>query len=725
MISKTIYSFSILLLTLCTLANRSIAQSVFSYPITRTEAFDTVIYNKKLSDNYAWLSRSENEVEMLAWAKNQSIFTNNVLDSISGNDIIEDLLDKIYSANQNDVIVRGTQGNDIYYSRTMSDKKRWLLKKTNGYGKDEQIISIPFSVNGKRYTARKYAFAHKKKLLALMFVESGELNPHIRIFNLESKTFLKDSLGPVMFNDASGVSMAWLPNDQGLIYAQAPVNNSEEEKYYRGKLKLHLLGDKSANDVDIFGYGVNNKIDLRDYETPYIYSFPYSPYIIARIRAGKGDNYAYAVHYSKLNGANTPWIKLKDYKSNHGTFAATGDYLYAIDDAVPNMQLIKVNLKTGSTPVVVLRESDKILAMSTGDPSIINGRDNIYIKYTAPGKQGILKMSTRDMKPQEVVLPFEGSVAEFNLLGENDLLFVTTNWTTNYEYHSINHSTNTSTALFKSEKQTINSNDYETKIIFIQSRDGVNIPVSLVYKKSLKLKEEPLPLLIDAYGCFGSSMDPVYLPDNLVWLEMGGIYAAAHIRGGSEQGAQWYAGGAYPSKMNSINDIVDVAEYFVKNNYTTANKQAVTGTSCGTLNVGLATLQRPDLFSAGVYRVGIPDLVTNKGASFGRGQNDFGPLDTEDGFRSRYSISAYYHIVPDKSAPAMLVINGANDYIVPLHNVGRYVAKLQNVQQSNRPTLFMVDWKNGHNGAGTEPEDIIRMWKFLFWQTGVYDFQRK
>ena len=151
MISKTIYSFSILLLTLCTLANRSIAQSVFSYPITRTEAFDTVIYNKKLSDNYAWLSRSENEVEMLAWAKNQSTFTNNVLDSISGNDIIEDLLDKIYSANQNDVIVRGTQGNDIYYSRTMSDKKRWLLKKTNGYGKkhpneyksSNELIGLP------------------------------------------------------------------------------------------------------------------------------------------------------------------------------------------------------------------------------------------------------------------------------------------------------------------------------------------------------------------------------------------------------------------------------------------------------------------------------------------------------------------------------------------------------------------------------------------------------
>ncbi|MGZ5253984.1 MAG: prolyl oligopeptidase family serine peptidase, partial [Flavitalea sp.] len=151
----------------------------------------------------------------------------------------------------------------------------------------------------------------------------------------------------------------------------------------------------------------------------------------------------------------------------------------------------------------------------------------------------------------------------------------------------------------------------------------------------------------------------------------------------------------------------------------------ITGASCGTLNVGLATLQRPDLFSAGVFIVGIPDLVTNKGNSFGRGQNDFGPLDTEDGFLSRLSISAYHHIEPNKSAPAMLVINGANDYIVPLHNAARYIAKLQNVQKSDQPSLFMVDWKNGHAAAGTDEADMIRKWKFLFWQTGHPEFQLK
>ncbi|HRN92235.1 MAG TPA: prolyl oligopeptidase family serine peptidase [Ferruginibacter sp.] len=719
------YKALFMLFVFSLLNNISNAQTLFSYPATRTEAFDTVIYNKKISDNYAWLSQSENEAEMFTWARTQGQYTNQILDSISGTEIIDSLLNKIYTSDQSTIVVKGTQGNSIFFTKMMPDNKRWLVRRAYGSDTDEPIIVMPFNINGKKYTAKKYAFGHHKELLALMFVEAGDLNPHIRFLDLNKKVFLKDSVGPVMFNDASGVSMAWLPDDSGLIYSQASSNNSEDEKYYRGKLRLHIVGHSSENDVDLFGFNVNPNIPIKDYETPYVYSFPHSPYIIARIRAGKGDNYAYAIHYSRLNGASTPWIKLNNYKSNHGTFAAAGDFLYAVDDAVPNMQLIQVDLRTGATPMVIRKESETILAMSTGDPSIVCGKNYTYIKYTAPGKQGVLKMDHSNNQFEVVEMPFDGTVGEFSLMGDDDLLFVTTNWTKDFEYHYINHFTNTTAKVFQGENATNITSGYVTKIIYVPSRDGVNIPVSLVYKKDNKLQEEPMPLLIEAYGCFGASMDPVFSPDKFIWLEMGGIYAAAHIRGGGELGSQWYAAGAYPSKMNSINDIVDIAQFFIQNNYTTADQQAITGASCGTLNVGLATLQRPDLFSAGIFIVGIPDLVTNKGPSFGRGQNDFGPLDTEEGFQSRYSISAYHHIVPNKSAPAMLVINGANDYIVPLHNVARYVAKLQNVQQSDKPSLFMVDWKNGHNGAGTEPHDIIRMWKFLFWQTGNPFFRLK
>src|SRR5690606_18913977 len=266
----------------------------YNFPAIKKEAFDTVIYNRKLTDNYAWLSRPENEKEMLNWSRQQGEFTNNLLDSIPGTEILDTLFQKLYIPKPDEIIVKGTQGNDIYYYKTMADGNRWLLRKSNNQD-EEKIAKLPFTFHGKKFTAKKFAFAHKKKLLALMMVEAGESNPHIRIFDLQVKTFLKDSIGPVMFNDASGVSMAWLPDDSGLIYSQAPSNNNDEEKYYRGQLKLHKIGKKQESDALIFGFNINKEIDIKEYETPYVYTFPHSPYIIARIRAGKGDNYAYAI----------------------------------------------------------------------------------------------------------------------------------------------------------------------------------------------------------------------------------------------------------------------------------------------------------------------------------------------------------------------------------------------------------------------------------------------
>ncbi|HSW53843.1 MAG TPA: prolyl oligopeptidase family serine peptidase [Ignavibacteriaceae bacterium] len=692
----------------------------FEYPAARKESFDTLIYQSKLSDDYSWMSRPENEKEMLEFAKQQGEFTNQILDSITGTELISDVLKKLdESYNPEEIIVRGVQGTQIYYYKP-GREMRAILRRDGYNGQEEKVMELPIIINNKKYQSKKLSFAFKKPLLALMLVESGDANPHIRFFDLSKKEFLSDSIGPVMFNDASGVSMAWLPDDSGLIYSQAPVENSKEEDYYRGKLLLHVLeGKKDRQDVALFGKGVISGINLQDYEVPYIYSFSHSPYIIARVRAGKGDNYAFAVHYNELNGAKTNWRKLEGYKCEHGMFTAKDDFIYAVSEEVTNRQIIKVNLKTDEPPSLYLPEQENIIE------SIAGGKDAMYVKYISPGKSGIWKMGYSNPNPVDIALPFDGTVSRFNLVGENDLLFEITNWTKNYEYYTIEHSSNQVSLLPGGSNPNSFSESFISKVIYVPSRDGIKIPVSLVYPKAIVPGQKPLPLLIDAYGCFGISMNPEFLPEYFIWLSQGGILAVAHIRGGGELGAEWYKGGCYPTKMNSINDVVDVAQYFVDNNYTLPSQQGVVGGSCGTLNVGLATLQRPDLFSVGLYEVGIPDLVTNKGPSFGKGQNEFGPLDTEEGFNSRFSISAYYHIIENKKAPAMLMINGATDYIVPIHNVARYVAKLQNFQKSDRPTLFMVDWASGHNSAGTSLEDKIRKFKFLFWQTGNPNFQLK
>ncbi|MEP6712224.1 MAG: hypothetical protein ABJA37_07410, partial [Ferruginibacter sp.] len=191
-----------------------------NYPFARQQNFDTVIYNQKLSDQYAWMSRPENETEMLAWAKAQGNFTDSLLDKISGDEKLYPIIEKLMQPNDDEIIVKGIQGNNLYYLKMMPDKKRWLMKQQGINGISEKITALPYTIH--QYRAKKYAFAHTKPLLAIMLVAAGEANPHIRFFDLGKKEFLQDSIGPVMFNDASGVSMAWLPDDSGIIYSQAP-----------------------------------------------------------------------------------------------------------------------------------------------------------------------------------------------------------------------------------------------------------------------------------------------------------------------------------------------------------------------------------------------------------------------------------------------------------------------------------------------------------------------
>ena len=693
----------------------------FKYPPARKQAFDTVIYNTKLSDEYRWMSLPDNKKEMEEYAREQGKLTEAMLDSISGTDMITALRKKVNeSFSPDDMDVFGVQEKTMYYYKLVDGKNKWHLMNRQGYdGKEETILDTSFIVNNRIYIIKKFSFAFKKPLVAMMMMESGELNPHVRFYDLEKKQFLTDSIGPVMFNDSRGVSMTWLPDDKGLIYSQAPPDNNSEEKYFRGKLKVHIIGTDQQKDMAVFGKGVNEKIDIQGHETPYIYSFPLSPYIIARIRAGKGDNYAFAVHYSKLDGVRTPWVKLKDYVCNDATFTAKGEYLYGVVDNVPNKRVVKVNMKTGEPPVVFLSEQQKIL-----EGTIVTGKEALFVKYTSPGRSGILKMKYTDSRPVDLSMPYDGTVSGIKMLGDNDLIFSISNWIRSPEWYIISQQTNEVKMIPGSGTSSF-AEQFTSKVIYVPSRDGLQIPVSLVYSKNIIPGEKSQRILIDAYGCGGSSMDPALNADNFTWLGMGGIYAIAHIRGGGELGAEWTKSGSYPTKMNSINDFVDVAEFFVKNNYTTPSMQTMTGASCGTINVGLAALQRPDLFSAGVYEVGTPDFVTAREASYARGQNIFGPLDTEDGFKARLSISAYHHISENKKAPAMLIINGATDYIVKLHNVARYVARLQNIQLSERPVLFMVDWKGGHADAGTSRADRIRKWKFLLWQTGHPDFQLK
>ena len=692
------------------------------YPAARKEAFDTTIYKRKLADDYYWMSRKHNEKEVLEYSKQQGKLAQTILDSIPGNAVIENEWNESFSALDDEIWNGRAAGEYIYYSRIVPGEGTWYCRRKGLKGEEEKILKN-IIIKGQKYSVRKRIAAYNKSLLALMLTQQGgEANPHIRIYDIDKKEFLSDSISTVMFNDSRGVSMAWLPDDKGLLYTQAPPTNNHAEKYYNGKIKLHVLGNDLSKDEIVFGIDQNQKIQLKPHETPYIYSFNHSGYLLARVRSGDDDNYAFAVHYTKLKGKSTPWKRLKNYINLGDGFDANDKYLYAGTNNKPGYNIVKIDMETGEDPQPFWDAGNQIISVVdvNHNSGIIAGIDVLYVLIRKIGDMQLMKIDLKSKIVSTLPLKYKSSINYLSLSGTNDLLFATFSATRTVQYFLYSNIFKELLSLPFAEKVT-DFNMLQTEVVWVPSRDGKKIPVSLVYQKGLVLKNNN-PILIEGYGNGGAVTDVMYDPNYVPWIKRGGIYAYAHVRGGGELGEDWTKDGQFPNKMNSINDVVDVAAYFVKQNYTSPNKQLIMGGSAGSFLVGNAVNQRPDLFKGGIFLSGLPDLVTHLDAAGGREQKSTGLLSTKEGFESRYSISSYFHIPPNKKLPAMLISHGATDYILSIHPVARYTAKLQEMQRGDNPILFLVDWESGHSGSQKE---FLYILKFALWQTGHPDFQLK
>ena len=712
----------LLLLVFSFALSQTMCFSQFSYPVARHESFDTTVFGIKMSDPYFWMSRKENETEMQSFSRQQGQLAKQVLDSITGMEALYQESGELFEAIKDEVWRMTANGKSIYYFRDIPGEGSMLCRRKGPEATEEKVLGR-VKINGQNYSVRKRLFSYNESLLAMMLTQNGEANPQIRFFNLETKEFLPDSIAPVMFNDSRGVSMAWSPDNKSLFYTQSPPTNKHAEKYFNGKIMQHRLGTSQSSDKPIFGSGVNSKISLTPAETPYVYSFSHSPYIVARIRSAEGDNYAYAVHISKLNGDNTPWKKLKNYVNLGDAFDANDKWLYAVSTGAPRYRVVKIDMSTGNTPVEFLPQQQDVIAGTdfSHNKAIIAGSDVLYVLLRKIGDMQILKLDLKSRETTLLRLPRNHTVSQLQLFNGNDLLFCLSSPVKMDLYQWYEHRQNKVHGFSFADKVLDKSGELKTKVLYAPSRDGKNIPVSVVYANTVDLKNTNA-WLIEGYGNGGASRDLYFDPTMYSWIKRGGVYAYAHVRGGGELGEDWTKDGQFPHKMNSVNDVVDIAEWLVKNKYSSPSKIVLMGGSAGTFLVGNAMNQRPELFAAGIYLAGLPDLATHTDAAGAReGNKTTGPKNTAEGFLSNYQQSALYHIPEGKDLPAMLIIHGATDYILSMSPAARYAARLQEHQKGDRPILFLVDWEGGH--ATINENEPFYILKFALWQTGHPEFQ--
>ena len=344
--------------------------------------------------------------------------------------------------------------------------------------------------------------------------------------------------------------------------------------------------------------------------------------------------------------------------------------------------------------------------------------NKIVVNFLKDARNLLSVFTTEGKYLNDIDLPGIGSVSFFNSNpNENEAFYQFTSFNIPASIFSYNAESNISELVFKPEVDFI-SDTYITEQVFYASKDGTRIPMFLVHKKDIKL-DGTNPTLLYGYGGFNITLSPSFSVRNVIWLENGGIYAVANIRGGGEYGEEWHKSGAILNKQNVFDDFISAAEFLIKNKFTSPKRLTVFGGSNGGLLVGAVTNQRPDLFAVSIPAVGVMDMLRYHKFTIGRyWATDYGTSEDSAQFNYLLKYSPIHNIKESIKYPAVLVTTGDHDdRVVPAHSF-KYIATLQSKYKGKNPILIRIETNAGH-GAGKPMAKVISeiadMWSFAFY----------
>ena len=389
----------------------------------------------------------------------------------------------------------------------------------------------------------------------------------------------------------------------------------------------------------------------------------------------------------------------------------------------PRYKVVETSLKQPSfdNAKVLVPQSDAVISQ------IAPAKDALYAQTMHDGEGGIIRVPFASGVPQNVAMPFKGSIGSVATSPDrNGILLHMDGWTQAPQWYDYNPATSkvARTALQQPSKADFSAiTSVETKAV---SYDGTMVPLSIIMKKGSKL-DGSHPTLLIGYGSYGITLTPFFAPEFLPWLDRGGIIAVAHVRGGGWYGDAWHKAGMKLTKMNTVYDFVACAHYLIDHKYTSPAHLAGEGGSAGGITIGRAIEVRPSLFAAAVDSHGETDTLRSEFTPNGPPNiSEFGSVKTKAGFHGLYAMSAQVHLRKGVKYPAVFLETGANDPRVEPWEVAKFTAGLEADSASGKPILLRVSYQSGHGIGSTkaqEDNELADEQSFLLWQLGAPGFQ--
>ena len=533
------------------------------------------------------------------------------------------------------------------------------------------------------------------------------------VLNTENKQQIGETLVDVKF---SGI--AWKGN-QGFYYSSydKPKGSELSEKTDQHKVYFHTLNTPQKDDKLVFG----------GKETPRRYIGAYLTdderfLVITAANTTTGNE----LYIQDLNAQDNKFIQLaKGFDQNATVVDNDGDVLYIQTNyKAPNNRLVKTNYTTTDKEKWqdVVAETENVLSISTAGKYF-------FAHYLKDAVTQIQQLDKTGKKVRDILLPGVGSAGGFSgKKDETEVYYVFSNYITPTTSYKFDLETGKSELYIKPAIK-FNPENYESKQVFYSSKDGTKVPMIITYKKGLKLDGKN-PTILYGYGGFNISLTPSFSVTTATWIENGGIYAVANLRGGGEYGKKWHDGGRQFNKLNVFDDFIAAAQYLHKNKYTSPEYTALSGGSNGGLLVGATMTIDPKIAKVALPAVGVLDMLRYHTFTAGAGWGyDYGTAeDSKEMFNYLKAYSPVHNVKKGQCYPATLVTTGDHDdRVVPAHSY-KFAAELQDKQGCKNPVLIRIETKAGH-GAGRSTEVIINetadKFAFTLWNMGIKNLKKK
>ncbi|EOV0919106.1 S9 family peptidase [Vibrio parahaemolyticus] len=649
------------------------------YPKTRKDSVVDTYFGHDIADPYRWLEDDRSE-ETAQWVSGQNSVTFDFLGQIPYRQQIRDLVAN--SQNYEKYSQPFVRGDYTYFYKNDGLQNQSVLYRRKGEGEAEVFLDPnTFSEEGTT-SLGEVSFSKDYRLVAYSISEGG--SDWRKIFVIDTET--KEQLEPEIV-DAKFTSISWL-GSKGFYYSSydKPQGSELSARTEHHKLYYHELGTSQSEDKVIFG---EQGAQIHRYVSGTTTTDDRF-LIISGAESTSGNR----LFYIDLQSDSQAIVTLRDTTQGDTYLIDSQDetlLLYTNLDA-PNGKVVSYNTQTEQWADVIAEQEQPL--------EISKGGGYLFATYMVDVLSKVQQFTYQGEWIRDVELPGEGTA--YGLAGkkeETTLYYTFTNYVTPPTIFSFDVESGAST-LYQESKAPFDRNEYESKQVFYTSKDGTQVPMIISYKKGISL-DGSAPTMLYGYGGFNISLTPMFSGNVANWLELGGIYAVANMRGGGEYGKAWHNAGTQQQKQNVFDDFITAAEYLIENDYTSSERLAIRGGSNGGLLVGACMTQRPELFKVALPAVGVLDMLRYHTFTSGEGwKYDYGTSEQSEAmFRYLLGYSPVHNVKEGVQYPATLVTTADHDdRVVPAHSY-KFIAELQDKQQGENPVLIRIDVNAGH-GAG-------------------------